>query len=174
MNPSISTEPASRLRSAATTAGRLIRWLVGGLFLYMGLSKALHPVEFLKLLREYNLVAAPWLLNGIAATLPWFEAFCGFLLLSGVWARGSAVVLLGMLVPFTAVVAQRAWQIHLASGTPFCEIRFDCGCGMGEVVICHKMVENGLLILLALWLAWLPNRSTRLPAGAGETARPAP
>ena len=33
------------------------RWLLGGVFIYMGLSKALNPVEFLKLVREYGLLA---------------------------------------------------------------------------------------------------------------------
>ena len=33
----------------------LARWLLGAVFVYLGLTKALHPVEFLKLLREYDL-----------------------------------------------------------------------------------------------------------------------
>ena len=37
--------------------------------------------------------------------------------------------------------------LQAATGTPFCAIRFDCGCGTGEVVICPKLVENTLLTL---------------------------
>ena len=132
--------------------GVLARWLLGGLFVYMGLSKALHPEDFLKLLREYQLFSSPFLLNSVAAALPWFEVFCGLLLLSGVAVRGSALMLVCMLAPFTLVVLNRALHIASAKSIAFCAVKFDCGCGTGEVVICHKLVENCLLILLAAWL----------------------
>lgn len=133
-------------------AAMLARWLLGGLFLYMGLSKALQPVEFLKLVREYNVGQNPMLLNSIAASLPWFEVFCGLLLIVGVAVRGSAVMLLLMLIPFSLVVLQRALALQAELGIPFCAVKFDCGCGAGEVLICRKLVENGALILLSTWL----------------------
>lgn len=131
----------------------LARWLLGLLFLYMGLQKALHPVDFLKLLRQYDMVEFRLLLNLIAATLPWFEAFCGLLLIVGVAVRGTAVILVVMLIPFTAMIAIRALAIHAAGGMPFCAIKFDCGCGGGEVLICGKLIHNTLLTLLAAALA---------------------
>ena len=134
------------------TVAVLARWLLGGLFLYMGLNKALHPVEFLKLVRQYEMVTQPELLNSIAALLPWFEAFCGLLLLAGVAVRGSALMLLGMLVPFTLLVLRRALAIHAVQGTPFCAVEFDCGCGAGEVLICTKLLENCALSFLSGWL----------------------
>lgn len=136
----------------AELGGVLGRWLVGGLFIYMGLNKALHPVEFLKLARQYDLVSNPYLLNGIAAGLPWFEVFCGLLLVAGVAVRGAALMLALMLVPFSLVVLERAWGIAATQGIPFCSVKFDCGCGTGEVVICRKLAENALLLLLSLWL----------------------
>ena len=82
----------------------------------MGLNKALpHPEYFLKLVREYHMVGSTWLLNSIAAALPWFEVFCGLLLLFGVAVRGSALMLIAMLVPFTAIVFKRALEIAAAS-----------------------------------------------------------
>ena len=59
---------------------------------------------------------------------------------------------LAMLVPFTLIVLNRALAIQHAKAIAFCAIRFDCGCGAGEVVICHKLVENGLLLLLSVLL----------------------
>jgi uncharacterized membrane protein YphA (DoxX/SURF4 family) len=138
-----------------TSNDRLIltaRWVVGGLFLYTGLMKALHPDDFLRLLREYDMVRQPLLMNGIAATLPWFEVICGLLLCLGVAVRGTALVSVLMLVLFTGLVLHRALALQAATGTPFCAIRFDCGCGTGEVVICHKLVENTLLTLAGVIL----------------------
>ena len=86
------------------------RWGLGALFIYMGLHKALHPVDFLKLVRQYELTETPLLLNLVAAGLPWFEIYCGVLLLLGVAVRGTAVVLVGMLVPFTVVVLRYAFD----------------------------------------------------------------
>ena len=128
------------------------RWCLGGLFIYMGLHKALDPVAFLKLVHQYELVDTPALLNFIAAALPWFEVLCGLLLLAGVAVRGAALVVLLMLVPFTIVVLRRALAIHTAQAIPLCAVKFDCGCGNGEVWICHKLAENSLLILLSVWL----------------------
>jgi len=148
----MSAEPLTGRHKGWDIAAVLARWLLGGLFLQMGLSKALDPVDFLKLVREYDLTQHPLLLNGIAAALPWFEVFCGVLLLAGVAVRGSALMLVAMLVPFTWVVFQRALALQADLGIPFCEVKFDCGCGAGEVYICRKLVENGLLILFSAWL----------------------
>src|SRR5579859_3433405 len=125
----------------------LARWLLGVAFLFLGLAKALHPVDFLKLLHQYDLTQNAWLLNFIAAALPWFELFCGLLLLAGVAVRGTALLLLLMLFPFTAVVLHRALAIADLQHLAFCAVRFDCGCGQGEVLICRKLVENTILIL---------------------------
>ncbi len=132
--------------------GLLARWVVGGLFVYMGLNKALHPVDFLKLVHQYDLVSTPFLLNSIGAALPWFEVFCGLLLVTGIAVRGSALIMVIMLVPFTIVVLKRALAISSAQHIPFTQVKFDCGCGTGEVFIWRKMIENSVLILLSLWL----------------------
>lgn len=142
----------SRQRRALDAATVLARWAVGALFLYMGLAKALDPEKFLKLVRQYDLVSTPWLLNGIAAALPWLEVWCGLLLLTGILVRGSALLSLAMLIPFTAVVFHRATVLAAAKALPFCAVKFDCGCGTGEVLICGKLVENGALIFLSAWL----------------------
>ncbi len=142
----------NRNRIALNLSTVLVRWLLGAVFLYTGLSKALHPVDFLKLVRQYDLVQSFWLLNSIAAALPWFEIFCGLLLLVGVAVRGTALTLMLMLVPFTALVFHRALAIQSALAIPFCMVKFDCGCDTGEVFICHKLLENFLLILLSGWL----------------------
>jgi uncharacterized membrane protein YphA (DoxX/SURF4 family) len=147
---------------------RLLALGLGLLFLWMGLAKALDPVGFLKLVRQYGVVEGPPWLNVLAACLPWFEAFCGALWVFGVAVRGTAAVLLAMLVSFTALVWRHALALQATTGLSFCQIRFDCGCGSGEVWICAKLVENGLLLLAAGFLlvhrpaAEVSDRRTRL------------
>jgi uncharacterized membrane protein YphA (DoxX/SURF4 family) len=130
----------------------LARWFVGAAFIYLGVLKLQDPVQFLKLVRQYELVHTPWMLNSIAATLPWFEVVCGVLLIAGVAVRGAALNLLLMLIPFTAIVLKRALAMAAAQQLPFCAVSFDCGCGTGEVNICQKMFENSALIVLSFWL----------------------
>jgi len=138
---------------ARDAAAVLARWWLGIVFIYMGLNKALpHPEAFLKLVRQYDMVSNPVLLNMIGAALPWFEVYCGVLLLAGVAVRGVALNLVAMLVPFTLIVLKRALAIAATSGIPFCAVKFDCGCGAGEVFICAKLVENAVLLLLSAWL----------------------
>ncbi len=141
--------PSSWRRTVSVWWPVLARWLLGSCFVYMGLNKALHPEEFLKLVRQYDMVQGHVLLNLIAAILPWFEVFCGLLLVAGVAVRGSALMLVLMLVPFTVIVIRRALAIQTLTGLAFCSIRFDCGCGTGEVLICRKIAENTAMVLLA-------------------------
>ena len=91
-------------------------------------------------------------MNSIAAALPWFEIFCGLLLLAGIAVRGTALTLILMLVPFTALVFHRALALRSALDIAFCAVKFDCGCGTGTVFICRKLAENCFLLLLAGWL----------------------
>ncbi|HVV02177.1 MAG TPA: DoxX family protein, partial [Verrucomicrobiae bacterium] len=93
-------------------AGQIVatgaRWILGAVFIYMGMNKVLHPVDFLKLARQYQMTDSYFVLNAVAGALPWFEVFCGLLLVLGIAARGAALVTLGMLIPFTALVWHRA------------------------------------------------------------------
>lgn len=130
----------------------IARLVLAVLFIYMGLVKAMDPVQFLKMVREYEMVHSPMLLNSIAAALPWFEVFCGVMLLMGIAVRGTALLLIGMLIPFTMLVTKRALAIASAKSLAFCAVKFNCGCGNGEVFICHKILENSGLLLLAVWL----------------------
>jgi uncharacterized membrane protein YphA (DoxX/SURF4 family) len=147
----MNSNPNSRGRVIMDATTVLARWLVGAAFLYMGLNKALHAVDFLKLLRQYDLTQNSLLLNSVASALPWFEVFCGLLLLAGIAVRGTALTLLVMLMPFTWVVLHRALLLESAQNIPFCAVKFDCGCGTGEEFVCRKLLENFLLILLAAW-----------------------
>jgi len=170
------SERRGRLRRLDQTGIPLLvaRLVMGGLFIWMGLVKGLDPVDFMKLIREYQMVPdEAWrLLNLMAAVLPWVEVLCGVLLVTGVALRGTAFMILLMLTGFTIVVTMRAIGIYTAKDIAFCAIKFDCGCGAGVVYICHKIPENIGLLLMSLVV--LLSRSRRfclrpevIPLGRG-------
>jgi uncharacterized membrane protein YphA (DoxX/SURF4 family) len=110
------------------------------------------PVYFLKLIREYKIFPdSAWpMLNFTAVTMPWIEVLCGVLLIAGVAVRGAAGVLFALLIMFTTMIIIRGVNIYQAKDIAFCAIRFNCGCGGGDVFVCNKIVENVTLILLAV------------------------
>src|SRR6185503_19088261 len=75
--PDADRERAARSGGPApmnTPSPPFLRWVrlaarvvLGGVFLYLGLTKALDPVGFLKLLRQFDLLPGPLLLNTVAA-----------------------------------------------------------------------------------------------------------
>ncbi len=133
----------------------IIRIFIGGMFVYLGWTKTQDPVSFLKTIREFDLLQAPWQMNIVAAWLPWFEVWCGLLLLLGVGIRVSAGSVAALLLGFTGMILWRALQVHSAGNIAFCEIQFDCGCGTGEVVVCHKLIQNVILSLASFWIAFV-------------------
>jgi len=128
----MSANQSSSGTAFGNVAGVIARWLLGTVFIVMGAQKVMHPELFLKSVRQYELFTNPTLLNAIAAGLPWFEVFCGLLLIAGVAVRGTALLLVLMLVPFTVVVLHRAVGIAGAQGLALCAVKFDCGCGAGR------------------------------------------
>jgi uncharacterized membrane protein YphA (DoxX/SURF4 family) len=128
------------------------RLVLGGMFVFMGLSKALDPIDFLKFVRMYDILpeTPPYFLNLTAVILPVLEVVCGVALLLGVAVRGAGLTLFGMLLVFTAALISQSLDIHAAKPIAYCDVRFDCGCGTGEVYICRKLAENAALTLLAL------------------------
>jgi uncharacterized membrane protein YphA (DoxX/SURF4 family) len=173
-------EPSPRGRPSHEILASIARWLLGGLFIYLGVSKILHPAEFLAFVRQQMSVTNPSLAGLIAGVAPWLEVLYGMWLISGIarntaallgrWWLGAVFIYMGLnkalpnpeaflklvrqyqMVPFTVVVLKRALAIAAATGKPLCAVKFDCGCGAGEVYICHKLIENSALLLLAAWL----------------------
>jgi uncharacterized membrane protein YphA (DoxX/SURF4 family) len=151
--------PVSGRTGIADMTAVFARWLLGALFIFIGLTKS-DPVAFLKLVREYDVFYHHLLLNLATSTLPWFEVCCGLLLLLGVAVRGAIVMLLVMLLSFSVVVLLRALAIREMGGLWFCDIKFDCGCGAGEKLVCAKLGEN--LFLISVSTALLVRRNHRL------------
>lgn len=145
------------MESSPSKATLLARLVLGGFFIRLGYLKAIgDPIAFMKIVREYDLIADEHyqLLNLIVATLPFAEIVLGVLLILGIARRGTAFIMLAMLVPFTLSIYARATGMAADSGQALCAIEFDCGCGTGPVQVCKKLAENSLLIVLSAWLTF--------------------
>ena len=138
----------------------IARCALGGVFIYLGYLKLSDPMAFLKALHLYDVlpVRPSMLLNSVALVMPWLEVACGVALILGFWLRGSAMMLGGMLVTFMVALYFRAVGIAGADAIPFCAVKFDCGCGTGVRIICHKLLENAGLLLLCVMILFSRRR----------------
>jgi len=156
----------------------LLRFAVGGMFIYLGYQKALakDPSDFLKVLREYQMFPddMPVLMNTVAAATPWMEMLLGAMLILGIATRGAALTAFVLLVAFSGAIYMRASGIAVDEQIAFCEVAFDCGCGTGVVNVCRKLTENGALVLASLFVLFSPSERfglwTRMVRGAPRTA----
>lgn len=99
------------------TALLVFRVVLGGLFVYAGVLKVGDPLDFAQNIRNYQLVGQS--LSFIAAiVLPWLEVVAGVFLIAGIWERGAALVVSGLLVFFIALTA-----VTMVRG-----LDVDCGC----------------------------------------------
>lgn len=131
----------------------IARLVLGLVFVLQGWAKtdeAADAVTFAKMIREYEMLpdGAYMLLNVSAVCLPWIEIVAGVLLILGLMVRGSALALFLLLTVFTVAIVYRAIGIHGAEQIPWCDIKFDCGCGTGDQYVCSKVPQNvGLWVL---------------------------
>lgn len=95
-----------------------LRWVLGLVLIWAGLSKLVDPVAFHGAILEYRLPLPPLSMKSIAVILPWLELFCGLLLFTG-FARRAA--LLWVFVLFTGFLAMIA--LAYARG-----LDISCGC----------------------------------------------
>jgi len=77
----------------------LCRMILGGIFIYASLDKIVHPLEFTRIIDRYKLVPDIFI-NGLAFFLPWIELLAGLFLVLGIFVRGAAVILTGLLIIF--------------------------------------------------------------------------
>ena len=94
---------------------RIVRWGLGGIFIYSGATKLLAPQIFAVLIDAYGIVPED-LLIPVAMILPTLEVFAGVGLLFDI--RGSLAVIAGLLMLFVAILG---YGIRMG-------LDVDCGC----------------------------------------------
>ena len=124
----------------------VFRVVLGGLFVYAGVVKIVDPLGFAQDIRNYRLVGQA-ISFAAAVVLPWLEIVAGAFLIAGVWKRGAALVITGLLVFFIVLTL-----VTMARG-----LDVDCGCfgslsrksGWGVVLEDLGMLFLGLTCLFS-------------------------
>lgn len=105
-------------------AWRIVDLLVGGVFIFAGISKivALQPFRFLdpmELARDIdNYKMLPWAICvGLALYLPWLEMICGLALIFRRWYSGALTILFALLLVFIgASIAAKTRGLDITCG----------------------------------------------------------
>ncbi len=141
-------------RTSRGTALTLVRILLGGLFVWSGVSKLLDPLFFAFALKAFHLGLSDAAVSRLAFIIPWLEALAGAVLALGFWTRASAVMVLALLLGFSTGIISL-----LVRGM---DVRCPCF-GATELVcegplgVCH-LIRNAILIALAIFVATRPRR----------------
>ena len=128
----------------AVWVARLIRFALGGIFIWAALSKITDPAGFAQAVDSYELLPHEWVAP-LAYLLPWLELFCGLALVSGLAARGAVVWISLLLVVFLTALG-----INLARG-----LEVDCACfGLGGSESTREAFLRDLLFLPLVAGSW--------------------
>jgi len=95
---------------------RSLAFIIGAIFIYAGVIKALDPVQFANDIDNYKIL--PWTIGvGLAFYLPWLEMFCGLALISRFFYGGALAVLTGLTSVFlVATVAAKVRGLDITCG----------------------------------------------------------
>lgn len=130
-----------RRSAASPILALLLRFCVGGFFVYASMSKIPYPAQFAEAVANYRLVPFS-VLNLGAVILPWIEFVCGLFLILGFLSRASVILIGLMLIMFDVMVL-----INMYWGAPI-----TCGCydTVGEPIGWKKILENAVMLIFAV------------------------
>jgi cobalt-zinc-cadmium efflux system protein len=83
---------------------RLLRLVLGGIFIYASIDKILHPAQFAQAVLGYKILPRP-MVNFFALTLPWVEVVAGICLIMGIFEWASLTLINGLMVVFMIAIA---------------------------------------------------------------------
>ncbi|HEB34627.1 MAG TPA: DoxX family membrane protein [Candidatus Aminicenantes bacterium] len=113
------------------------RLVVGGMFIWAGISKIIDPLGFAQNIANYR-VFPEGISFFLALVLPWIEVICGVFLILGIFLSASALLLSGFLVVFLVLIA----------ATLIRGIDIDCGCfGSLSGKVDYKLILTDSILL---------------------------
>jgi len=98
------------------TAWRIVDLIIGGVFIYAGVIKALDPIGFANDIDNYKIL--PWAIGvGLAFYLPWLEILCGLALIARRLYLGGLSILTALISIFiVATVAAKVRGLDITCG----------------------------------------------------------
>ncbi|MRR36834.1 DoxX family membrane protein [bacterium] len=125
-----------------------LRIVLGAMFLYAGIEKAVDPPGFAQSIANYVILPA-WMVGPAAVVLPWIEIMAGLSLLAGVFLPGGAMIAAALMLIFSCALV-----FALARG-----LDISCGCfstdpGKGTITWWY-LVRDLTLFLMAVTLLFL-------------------
>jgi len=117
------------------------RLIVGGMFIWAGVSKIIDPLGFAQNIANYR-VFPEGISFFLALVLPWIELICGVFLILGIFRYASALLLSGFLAVFLVLIT-----VTIIRG-----IDIDCGCfGSLSAKVDYKLIiEDSVLLFFSL------------------------
>lgn len=122
-----------------------IRLVLGGVFVWAGAAKLVQPSFFVETVAAFAILPVDWVAP-FALSVIWIELIAGGLLLLDIWPRSNALVVLGLLVVFSA-----ALSISMYRGNDVA-----CGCFGGDrssslvwALLRDLLLAGGAAVLLA-------------------------
>src|ERR1700694_4520114 len=95
---------------------RIVDVIVGGVFIYAGVIKALDPIQFGIDIDNYKILPL-FVSVRLAFYLPWLEIFCGFALVFRFLYRGGLSILAALTAVFiVATVAAKVRGLDITCG----------------------------------------------------------
>jgi len=124
---------------------RIVSALVGAIFIYAGVIKALDPIRFANDIDNYKIL--PWTIGvGLAFYLPWLEILCGLALIARRLYLGGLSILVALIGIFIAATI----------GAKIRVLDITCGCfghaSKNWSFSTHLALDSVLLISLLLLL----------------------
>ena len=131
---------------------RIVALIIGGIFIYAGVIKAMDPVGFANDIDNYKIL--PWAISvPFAFYLPWLEILCGWAVILGLLHRGGLLILTALVSIFIA-----ASVISKVRG-----LDITCGCfgHTSKYLSFFGHLALDFVLLAALVALWFTNRAQR-------------
>jgi putative oxidoreductase len=133
----------------------VLRLIIGGIFIYASIGKLFNPVEFGSAIRSYDMLPL-FSIGFLSVIIPFIEFLCGLFLILGIFKRGSAFIIMLMLVFFLLGLGQA-----YARG-----LSIDCGCfsvsasspAEGGVYLLMRIAEDVLMLIGVIIIFFTENK----------------
>lgn len=122
-----------------------LRIIVGGIFVYASFDKLMNQEMFSKAIYNYKFLPAA-LINIFAIIIPYLELVTGFFLISGIFVRGSSLIITILLVVFIIALGQ-AYARGLDINCACFELKKELENTNQKSDILQRIIEDILLIL---------------------------